>query len=239
MNAPTEPKGTWISTLPVGLGLLALAVALPWSVTRWKQFERTVTVKGLSEREVDADLAVWPLKFTVASNNLQTLYRELELQTEKVLQFLKAKGFSSEEVTPGIPLVSDRLAVRFAAEQQVSLRYVAERTVTVRSTQVSRVRDAMLDLPALGKEGLAIAGNEYQPAEFLFTRLNELKPAMIEEATKAAREVAVKFARDSESTLGKIRSASQGQFSIEDLDSSTPHRKKVRVVSTIEYYLSD
>lgn len=236
---PTPSRPTFRSTLPIALGLVWLGLCLPWSVSRFKQFERTVTVKGLAEREVDADLAVWPLKFSVGSNDLQELYRDLESQTAKVENFLKARGFAGEEISPGIPVVTDRLAVRYGNEDRVSLRFVAERTVTVRSTRVQAVREAMLALPALGKEGLAIAGNEYQPAEFLFTRLNELKPSMVEEATMSARQVAEKFARDSQSKLGKIRVASQGQFSIDDLDSSTPHKKKVRVVSTLEYYLTD
>ena len=98
----------------------------------------------------------------------------------------------------------------------------------------------MNDMVELGKQGLAIAGQDYDArTQFLFTGLNALKPGMIEEATRNAREVATKFAQDSASTLGKIKTASQGQFSIEDRDSNTPHIKKVRVVSTVEYYLSD
>jgi hypothetical protein len=92
----------------------------------------------------------------------------------------------------------------------------------------------------LGKQGIAITGEDYQSKTvFLYTKLNEIKPAMIEEATQNARAVAEKFAQDSKSRLGKIRSASQGQFSIDDRDSNTPYIKKVRVVSTLEYYLSD
>jgi hypothetical protein len=92
----------------------------------------------------------------------------------------------------------------------------------------------------LGKQGIAISQQDYQSrTEFLFTNLNAYKPVMIEEATKNAREVAEKFAQDSHSKLGKIKKASQGQFSISDRDESTPHIKKIRVVSTIEYYLSD
>ena len=85
-----------------------------------------------------------------------------------------------------------------------------------------------------------MTGDEYTSAtEYLFTGLNEIKPEMVEEATRNAREVALKFARDSDSKLGKIRSARQGQFSISDRDKNTPHIKRVRVVSTIEYYLAD
>jgi hypothetical protein len=92
----------------------------------------------------------------------------------------------------------------------------------------------------LGKQGIAISGEDYQSrTEFLFTELNSIKPAMIEEATENARQVAEKFAQDSSSRLGKIRRAQQGQFSISDRDNNTPYIKKVRVVSTLEYYLSD
>jgi hypothetical protein len=95
-------------------------------------------------------------------------------------------------------------------------------------------------LPELGKKGIVITGGNYQnQTEYLFTRLNDVKPEMIEEATRKAREVAVKFAADSNSTLGKIKQASQGQFSIKPRDKNNPHIKKVRVVSTVVYYLSD
>ena len=87
---------------------------------------------------------------------------------------------------------------------------------------------------------MRFTGNDYQGrTEYLFTRLNDVKPEMIEEATTKAREVAEKFAQDSQSKLGKIKRASQGQFSINDRDRQNPHIKKIRVVSTVEYYLSD
>jgi len=98
----------------------------------------------------------------------------------------------------------------------------------------------MINVVELGKRGIAITGQDFDTRpEFLFSKLNDIKPAMIEEATKNAREVAEKFAKDSNSTLGKIKTASQGQFTITDRDSSTPYMKRVRVVSTVEYYLSD
>jgi hypothetical protein len=112
--------------------------------------------------------------------------------------------------------------------------------VTVYSEDVDLVRKTLESVVDLGKQGIAISGEDYQAKTvFMFTKLNELKPAMIEEATKNARAVAEKFAQDSKSRLGKIRSARQGQFSIQDRDSGTPHMKRVRVVSTIAYYLSD
>ena len=119
-------------------------------------------------------------------------------------------------------------------------RYAATAVVTLYTGKVEAVRSAMAKLVELGKQGIAISGQDYQTrTEFLFTELNSIKPAMIEEATRNARQVAEKFAQDSNSRLGKIRRAQQGQFSISDRDSNTPYIKKVRVVSTLEYYLSD
>jgi hypothetical protein len=134
----------------------------------------------------------------------------------------------------------DRQAQAYANAPDIKFRYAATSTITVYSTKVDQVRNAMTQLVELGKQGLAIAGADYEArTQFLFTRLNDIKPDMIEAATRNAREVATRFAQDSDSQLGKIRRASQGQFSIDDRDSNTPHIKKVRVVSTVEYYLSD
>ena len=119
-------------------------------------------------------------------------------------------------------------------------RYTATQTVTVYSLDVPRVRTAMQKAADLGRSGLVLGGGGWDTqVEYLFTGLNEIKPAMVEEATTMAREVAQKFAEDSASRLGKIKNASQGQFSIVDRDRFNPHIKKVRVVSTVEYYLSD
>jgi len=110
----------------------------------------------------------------------------------------------------------------------------------VYSSNIEAVRMVMNKLSELGKQGIVFTGGGYQyQTEYIFTRLNEVKPEMIEEATRKAREVADKFANDSKSTLGKIKRASQGQFSISARDKNNPHIKRVRVVSTVEYYLSD
>jgi hypothetical protein len=134
----------------------------------------------------------------------------------------------------------DRHAQAYGDTANIMYRYSGGSTVTVYSNDVEAVRNAMKDVIALGKNGVALSGEEYQnQTQFVFSGLAALKPEMIEEATKNARAVAEKFAEDSESRLGKIRSAQQGQFSIENRDSTTPHIKKVRVVSTVEYYLAD
>ena len=139
-----------------------------------------------------------------------------------------------------MPAIVDRQAQGFSDAAGIPFRFSGSSTITVYSLDVEAVRNAMSSAVELGKRGIAIVGEDYQTkTQFLFTKLNDVKPAMIEEATRNAREVAEKFAADSNSKLGKIRRAGQGQFTISDRDSNTPYVKKVRVVSTIEYYLSD
>jgi hypothetical protein len=119
-------------------------------------------------------------------------------------------------------------------------RYNITSVVTVMSNKIQLVRELMSEQGDLLNQGIAVSGQDYQyQVQFLFTKLNDIKPSMIEEATKNARAAAEKFAKDSESKLGKIQSADQGQFSINDRDANTPYVKNVRVVSTINYYLKD
>ena len=221
------------------LGLTSLGYFIASSPERFRQFERSVSVKGLSEREVMADVAIWPIKFSAADNGIRDLYRTLENDSRRILSFLDERGFPESDITLGTPSVVDKVAQNFG-NQDMALRYAAHQTITVYSDQVERVRNAKAGLAELGKSGIILNPGDYgRDTEYLFTGLNQLKPGMIEEATRNAREVALKFARDSDSRLGKIKTARQGQFSIRDRDKNNPHLKKVRVVSTIEYYLTD
>ena len=222
------------------LGLATLGYLLGNAAIKFKEYERTVTVKGLSEREYEADIVIWPIQFTEASNNLGELYGSIERSTEKIRVFLEEAGISQEEITFSIPSITDKSAQQYGNQAKAEFRYTAIQTVTAYSKNIKSVRSVMGTLSELGKQGIVFSGGNYQSTtEYLFTRLNEAKPGMIEEATRKAREVAEKFASDSKSTLGKIRKASQGQFSINARDKNNPHIKKVRVVSTVEYYLSD
>ena len=205
-----------------------------------KQFERTVTVKGLSEREYAADTVIWPIQFTKASNNLEGIYSSIDSSNQRVRAFLKNNGIKDQEITVSTPSIIDKKARRYDDKANYDFRYTARQTVTVYSRNIGIVRKAMGQLSELGKQGIVLSGDDltyHSQAEYLFTRLNQVKPEMIEEATKNAREVANKFAVDSGSPLGKIKSASQGQFIISERDWNNPHIKKVRVVSTITYYL--
>ena len=222
------------------LGLAVLGYLLGGAAIEFKEYERTVTVKGLSEREYEADIVIWPLQFTAASNDLGEMYRSIDDSTRKIRSFLVEAGIGDDEITLSTPAITDKSAQQYGNQGPAQFRYTATQTVTVYSEDIRLVRRVMQRVSDLGKQGIVFTGGNYQAqTEYLFTRLNEVKPEMIEEATRKAREVAEKFAADSKSTLGKIRSASQGQFSINDRDKNNPHIKKIRVVSTVAYYLSD
>lgn len=222
------------------LGLVGGGYLIGDAIIKFRSFERSVMVKGLSEREYDADVVIWPIQFSAASNELAELYQSLDDDSTAIRRFLLDSGITEKEITLATPSVTDKSAQQYGNGNRPEFRYTAIQSVTVYSRNVEAVRGVMARLSVLGKQGIVLTGGGYQAQpEYLFTRLNEVKPAMIEEATRNAREVAGKFAADSQSRLGKIKRASQGQFSIQERDRNNPHIKKLRVVSTIDYYLSD
>lgn len=206
-----------------------------------KKYDRFVQVKGLSEREVKADLAVWPINVTLTGNDLKTLKREIEIQNEAVYNFFMRQGFEKEELTQGSTNISDAMAERYNQNfQNNEYRYLAKSEFTIRTANINRLQNALSESLELISNGILLGSkNTWRPIEYIFTGLNELKPLMIEEATKNAREVAEKFAHDSDSNVGKIRIARQGLFTISDRDENTPEIKIVRVVSTIDFQLED
>jgi hypothetical protein len=237
---PTNRANALILGLFIFLGLTALGYLLGRAATDFKEYERSVTVKGLSERELPADIVIWPIVFTESGNDLGALYNSIETGKMSIGEFLVSKGITVDEISYALPSITDKSAQQYNSGQKAEFRYAAIQTVTVYSSNVSKVRQAMNELFELGKRGIAFTNEGYEnQTEYLFTDLNKIKPEMIQEATTKAREVALKFAEDSNSKLGKIKQASQGQFSIEPRDKNNPHIKKIRVVSTVEYYLSD
>lgn len=229
--------------------IIALAAIISFTVlgsffvkglTDYRSMERSVTVKGLSEREFLADTVIWPIQFVTASNSLEEVYQSVEQGKQSITEFLISRGVSADEFSLAAPSITDKSAQRWGSTQPAEFRYTATQTITVYSNRVSEIRDMMSSLSELGREGIVLSSDDYQAQpEYLFTRLNDVKPEMVEEATKNAREVAEKFAEDSRSQLGKIKYAQQGLFTIQNRDQHNPHLKKVRVVNTVEYYLSD
>ncbi len=239
MNPSTKSGAAILGTF-IFLGLGALGFFLYTAAIQHKMYERSVRVKGLCEREYPADIVIWPIQFSLAGNDLADLYSRLDSQASQISRFLLEKGITKDEITTAAPGIRDKSAQSYGGSQKIEFRYTATRTVTVYSPRIEEVRKVMGALSRLGKKGIVFTGASYQSqTEYLFTRLNDVKPEMIEEATQNARQVAKKFASDSKSRLGKIKKASQGRFSISDRDKNNPHIKRVRVVSTIEYYLSD
>lgn len=222
------------------IGLSLLALLLGRSVVEFKAWDRVVTVKGLSEKEYLADTVIWPLQFTVADNDVGGLYKTIEEQSSQIKDFLIAAGVQENEISIGEPAITDKLANQYGGNANVQFRYTANQTVTVYSDRVEHIRKLMSSSSQLVQKGIVLSTQSYEAqTEYVFTRLNEVKPEMIEQATLNAREVAQKFAKDSESKLGKIKRANQGQFSISARDKQHPHIKKIRVVSTIQYTLVD
>lgn len=227
-----------ISAGIIALGLLLLGLSIRSGIVKFKDLDRRVSVKGLAEREVKADKVTWPLMYKELGNDPTELYNILEMKNKKVVAFLKSAGLNDEEISVNPPSISDRQADSYGNEI-MNYRYKATSVITVTSSNVDKVRLLMNRQTELMKQGIAIVSEEYggNSIVYEFTKLNDVKPEMVEEATKNARKTAEKFAEDSYSKIGDICSATQGQFSIEDRDSQTPYIKKIRVVSTIEYNL--
>ena len=228
--------------LILAIGLFLAGGAISKGIVKFKEMDRTVTAKGLSEKEVEADKATWPLKFKELGNDPAELYERIETNTRAVVEFLKKGGVKETEISVAPPTLVDQQANMSYSNETVRYRYKANCVITVVSKDVALVRKLVSHQAELMRQGVTIVGNEYDEGPVVtyeFTGLNTIKPEMIPEATKNARKTAERFAEDSGSKLGKIRTADQGQFSIESRDQNTPWIKNVRVVATVVYMLKD
>jgi hypothetical protein len=235
----------------LGSVLLALGVALGgWWIgsgfAEGRRADRFVTVKGVAEREVEADLALWPMQFVVADNDLARAQARMQESARTVRQFLERGGFGPAEVALQDLSVADTQANRYGG-QPASFRYVVSQTLMVRTDRPQVLFDASQKVGELIEAGVVLSadGPWAGGPTYLFTKLNDLKPAMIAEATANARSAAEQFAKDSGSPLGPIRQANQGLFVILPRDQAPgvqeerQRSKIVRVVTTVEYLLED
>jgi hypothetical protein len=203
----------------------------------------TVTVKGLAERIVKADLAIWPLRFTATGDDLEDVQAEIDRNVETVTDFLAEAGLAEDAIQPQRVEVTDLLAQPYQPEGGIGNRFIIAQSVVVRTDQVDVVDALGRRTGALVKRGVVLV--DTGGPTYIFTRLNEIKPEMLQEATENAREAAEQFADDADADIEGIRSASQGIFQILPRDESPmlPEsgqlQKKVRVVSTVEYVLDD
>ncbi|MFZ5721819.1 MAG: SIMPL domain-containing protein [Pseudomonadota bacterium] len=231
-------------TAVLSAAILALGVAVAGAfvgkgVENARIGDRAVTVRGLSERIVKADLAVLPLKFAAAGDDLQAVQADVDADTAAVRRFLAAEGYSAGEIDLGRLEVTDQYAREYQ-QTNVAARYRVAQTVIVRTTNVDKVQATTRKLDELLRQGVVL--QDYNGPSYLFTKLNDVRPAMIAEATAAARTGAEQFARDAKANLGGIRSATQGSFEIlgrDEIgyDSNSQVFKKVRVVTTVRYGL--
>ena len=243
INIDEKTKNKMVVAFVVAVGLLMAGFFPGYYYYKTYKTNNSVTVKGLSEMNVRADLAVWNIKFTVAGNDMAKVQSKLGEQTGDVVAYLRQAGFEDVEMTiPAYSLI-DKLAERYASDNIPTYRYIASQKMTVKSKNVDLVAKSASNISMLGSKGILFEVSEYSsPVSYLFTDLNSVKPKMLEEATKNAKESAEEFAKASGSKVGRIRRASQGVFSILPQDevggSETEFiNKKIRVVSTIEYWL--
>jgi uncharacterized protein len=216
--------------------------------------DRYVTVKGLVERKVKSDLALWPLTYKEAGDDLASIYQKTEVDRKAVLDFLSQQGIQSSEIELGVIRVVDTQANEYGGGNRAPHRYIVEQQITVRTPRVDEVAAAAQKTMALLQKGVVLSGNPGQSLTYKFNGLNSIKPDMITEATRNARAAADRFAADSGSKVGAIRQANQGVFSIvsaeqgsspgeggdtggESFSSDASIMKTVRVVTTVQYYL--
>ena len=231
-------KTNIIASIILALSIIIFGLTIRSGIIGFKKLDRSVTVKGLSEREVKADKVTWPLMYKELGNDPAEMYGLLERKNQKVVAFLKAAGITDKEISINPPTITDRQADNYGNEI-MTYRYKATSVITVTSSNVDKVRQLMRRQSELMKQGIALVSEEYGSNNIVyeFTGLNSIKPEMVQEATRNARMTAEKFAEDSQSKLGSIQNASQGQITIENRNANTPYIKNIRVVNTIQYTL--
>ena len=228
-----------VAAVLLAVGLLALGLCVRSGLKSFTDNQRTVEVRGLAEREVPANHVTWPIVFSMTGNQLPDVYASVNTTNATVVKFLKDNGLSDKEISVGAPKMTDN-SDNYNYKPGITPRYSITSVVTVSSDQVDKVRGLILRQGDLLSMGIPVQAQDYSNSiSYDFTGLNDIKPEMIAEATRNAREAAKKFSDDSDSELGKIKSARQGQFTIEDRDAYTPYIKTVRVVTSLTYFLED
>ncbi len=224
-----------ISSALIAVGILCLGWFIKAGIDNFANKDRRVTVKGLAEREVPADKVTWSIGTKVTGNDLPMLYESINIQTDKIKKFLRQNGLEEKEITVNPPSISD-LEAREWGDNSKNFRYIVTTTITVATSKVTEVNKAIFKQAELLKQGVAI---ENSHADYEYASFQQMKPEMMAEAIKNAQKTAEQFAEASQSELGQIQTAGQGQFEIEDRDQNTPYIKKLRVVTTLVYSLKD
>lgn len=235
-----------VGTIILAVGIATAGFLAGSGFVRAKQAERYVTVKGVAEQEAKATLAIWPLRIVAANNDLAQANTQLQRSVDRIKLFLARHGVDTTQLTLQEFAVRDGEADQYG--NRSGPRYVITQAIMVRSTNPDVVAAASQRVAELVSEGVVLSSGEQYGAggpTFVFTGLNELKPAMIAQATARAREAAQQFAQDAGSDLGGIRQANQGYFEIlprdqaQGINEASQVNKTIRVVATVEYLLKD
>jgi len=240
-----RPSTTTIAALIIAVGIALGGLFAGAGLARARAADRYVTVKGVAEREVQADLALWPLRVAATDNDLAAAQATVQRSFERIRAFLRRNGIDSTQAELQEVQVTDNFAQSYRPRGEIAMRFIVRQTLMVRSTQPATVLATSQRMGELVSAGVVLSSEEYGGGgpTFLFTKLNDVKPAMIAEATANAREAAQQFAKDSRTSLRGIRQASQGVFIILPRDQAPgiseqgQINKIVRVVSTVEYFL--
>jgi hypothetical protein len=244
-----------VASLVLALGLIIGGWLLGAEIKATKLSDRYVTVKGLVERNVKSDLAIWPISYKEAGDVLATVYTKTEEDRQTILQFLSQQGIQPSEIAMGVVHAVDTQANEYGGGGRAPHRFIVEQSITVHTSRVDQVAAASQKTMMLLQKGIVLNGNPGQGVTYKFSGLNFVKPDMITEATRNARAAADRFAADSGSKVGSIRQANQGVFAIlpgdQGSDTSEPSEdvsvgannadsslmKTIRVVTSVQYYL--
>lgn len=226
-----------MDSLKIGISIVMAAVILSVGLANIITPERSVSVRGLAEREVDADLAVWNMSFSMGENSLESMQKSILEKTEVIKKYLIKHGLEESDFTVKPAAITDNSLNSYMDQTKITYKFVAQQTILVRSGKIEAVKSAYADSLELVSAGIAVSQDYDSKVSYEFTKLNDIKPEMIAEATKNARTAAEQFAHDSNSKVGKIKKATQGLFTIEDAAVGLEDKKSVRVVNTVEYLL--
>lgn len=226
-------KKNYILGISIILAAFVLGLMQIFTVKTLKSFDDTVTVRGLCEREVNADRVVYTISYTEKNNELAELRKTIAKNNDIVIAKLRKAGIDDSEINYSGASYSDEYN-SWSDPDRIAYRYEATQTITVITSKMDLIKklENTLETELVNEDIIASGYSDYQ-----YLGLNEIKPEMIAESLDKARESAEEFAKNSHSKIGKMRTASQGYFEIEDLDENTPQKKKVRVVTTVTYYL--
>lgn len=247
-----KDKNYVLLALGIFLSLFIHAYFIGNSLQKFQKENRYISVKGFSEKEVMANLAVWNIKTRTTTNNLQEGSKEIELNKIKLIGFLKQKGIKASEIIQMDLKVDDKLARQYGGNDMGPFRYIIENSIQVRSNNVANIQKVSRMTDELLKVGVILSseGGYMEPVKYMFTQLNAIKPQMLTEATQNAKKAAIQFTNESDVDIDKLRKASQGLFTIIDRDESATSQgeggyyqnlndvyKKVRVVVSVDYYI--